>query len=267
MSLKRLLDARGTPAILNQWITRPPSIPRFEIVVPAGQSPQFIGMAFDHAIRAGIRATYPTIGLGIAEAASIALAAPGQTRKDRGVQSRFETALAELANVSPDSLTISQAKACLYLAAVETVYRSGYADRLESEPSSTEIEELIRLFAIVPWAEFKPEALLVLNPSFNDGSRRVRGADADLLIDDVIVDVKTVSDCALTLPRIRQVVCYAALANRYGVTGVGPVAVRRIGVYFARAGQLTILSLDDVVTSGGLEALTKWLVQRKRPAA
>jgi hypothetical protein len=71
----------------------------------------------------------------------------------------------------------------------------------------------------------------VLGPTF-DGSTDVGGADADLIVDGVLIDFKSTTKCKLTSVILRQLIGYWLLdySDRY--------AVKRVGVFFPRYGAL-----------------------------
>ena len=80
----------------------------------------------------------------------------------------------------------------------------------------------------------------VLNPTF-DGSRHVGGADADLIVDGTLIDIKCTSKNEIQADWLRQVLGYVLLdySDRYRITG--------IGIYMARQGVLFQWDLEEAL--------------------
>jgi len=118
---------------------------------------------------------------------------------------------------------------------------------------------LRHLIAATDLTLFKASRTCLLNPEFGEGTGLVRGADADLLLDDLLIDVKTTKHYALRSVDWHQLVSYAAL-NLYFPIGGGtePVPINRIGVYFARYNHLESWALHDVVDANKLAAFAQW---------
>ena len=80
----------------------------------------------------------------------------------------------------------------------------------------------------------------VLNPTF-DGSIDVGGADADLIVDGLLIDIKATKRSSIELDWLRQLLGYVLLdySDQYGIGS--------IGLYLARQGILVQWNLDEVV--------------------
>ena len=80
----------------------------------------------------------------------------------------------------------------------------------------------------------------VLNPSF-DGSRHVGSADADLIVDGTLIDIKCTIKSEIRADWLRQVLGYVLLdhSDRYRITG--------IGIYMARQGLLFRWDLEEAL--------------------
>jgi hypothetical protein len=80
-----------------------------------------------------------------------------------------------------------------------------------------------------------------LNPTF-DGSHAIGGADADLIVDGLLVELKTTSqDSFERVDHVYQLLGYALLdySNIY--------AIDRVAVYLARRGVLVSWELDELL--------------------
>lgn len=217
-------------------------------VPPSAPSPPRIGTAFDYVLRFGLAAR----GLGIQRGSTVAQEGaerlPGNARRVglRAVERAERTLLTSAAS---ELLDRGGAEAALVLTAYEICFRAGRADDIGRVPTEEDITELQALHAIVPWAEFKPTTRTLLNPTFGMGSHLVGGGDADLILDDLLIDIKTTNDAKLTPKYLRQLVGYTLLANRYGIDD-DPNAgskIRRVGIYFSRVGRLLQMDLDSII--------------------
>ena len=115
------------------------------------------------------------------------------------------------------------------------------------EPSVADCDELIDLCALIPWTALRPHRTCFLNPTFGMGSRAVGGADADLIIDDTLVDFKVLAKPMVKARDYRQAICYALMANRYGANGED-VAISNIGILQGRTGELVTWPLSESVS-------------------
>ena len=82
----------------------------------------------------------------------------------------------------------------------------------------------------------------ILNPTF-DGSAYVRGADADLIVDSTLIEIKTTKRKDLKRDWLYQLLGYVLLdyTNRYDI--------RRIAFYMTRQGILIEWDLEDAIRS------------------
>jgi len=77
----------------------------------------------------------------------------------------------------------------LRLAQLDFFFRSGIVDENSGDVHREDVEDLRALISIVEPQFFKAARLCLLNPTFGEGSHLVGGADADLVIDDAIIDI------------------------------------------------------------------------------
>lgn len=242
MSLTKILRSSDAKRFLRGLI-RPPEMklrppPRVEPTKLRGR----VGTAVDYAIRFGleVRGGYPHQQSLIAEYAPRHVAIFGPSRLVIPARDRLIEALYGLCDLSAASeLSEAVAVACLKLATLDESYRAGQFDGLTWEPDEAAVSEVQAIYAMTPWAQLRPRQWGALNPRFSEGSERVGGADADLVVDGRLIDIKTVAKTRPSLQYIRQLVAYALLGNRFGVSGAPNGAqIETLGLYFARAGHL-----------------------------
>jgi len=166
---------------------------------------------------------------------------------------------------APEELRL--ARYCYVLGLYDEVFRIGYVwpksylARLPGEATAKEVlavvpDERVRDIARLSWGCH--EALhdyftrpIVLNPNFA-GSQYVEGADADLILDHRLVEIKTTVDARLDQNWVLQLLGYVLLDwdDEYAIDG--------LGVLFARQGALARWPLDRVlraVGAGGMAQL------------
>jgi hypothetical protein len=217
-----------------------------------------MGTAFDYAFRFTLSGRTGTrMGRLVAESAVGMVAGPrlGPELAPDSLTQRLAAALRRaeqlrvLAPPSDEAL-----EACFVLAELDVIMRAGLHWYREHTVEVSELEELRALLALVPWPDFEGLEYEVLNPHFREGSRLLGGADGDLLVDDLLVDIKTRKDAHLAIEDVRQCVCYALLANRYRVGGLDQEergrwpssrTVAAIGLYHARAGRMHHFELHE----------------------
>lgn len=243
MSLSSILEESETRKFLKPYIRPPKMLDRPSVVVRGSSNPSRMGTALDYAIRFGLQARggYPTDHRIVARGALPIVEGYSDWRHYRDTAAaELEGGLADVAEItaSPE-LSERVARGCLRLAALDTIFRAHRIDELLSPPDEVAISELQSLYRLVPWDSLYPQAWGVLNPTFGIGSTLMGGADADVVVDGCLIEIKTIVSIAPALDIVRQLVGYALLANRYGVDeGPEGVSIDMLGIYFARAGHL-----------------------------
>lgn len=143
------------------------------------------------------------------------------------------------------------ARHCFVLSLLEQVFRSGMPSELLFSPAVRHrVQDLLAIADEVWIADicqigrlfYQRHAGLLsrpfrLNPTFQ-GSFDVGGADADLIADGCLIDVKTTKSATLDVEWLRQLIGYALLdyEDELGITSVG--------LYLARHGELFTWPLD-----------------------
>lgn len=149
------------------------------------------------------------------------------------------------------------ARYCIVLALLEQMFRAP----IQSFPASPlfkpfpkrSIPELLAIaedhwvddLCSLSWAFYEEHGNLltqpvILNPTF-DGSRDVGGADADLILDGCLIDIKTTINPKLTTKILYQLLSYALLdyTDRH--------QIREVAIYFARQQKLVRWSLENLI--------------------
>lgn len=156
-------------------------------------------------------------------------------------------------------------RAAFGLVGLDVYFRSGYVTGIGDKPDVGDMDDLRRLWHTLESSDMcNLEVPLILNPTFGAGSILVGGADADVISDDTLIDIKTTKFAKITQDYYHQLVGYWALSLIGGVGGVAGHKIGRLGVYFSRYGVLYTMPLpkiDDI--DGFLDNLTSLACRHK----
>jgi len=94
-----------------------------------------------------------------------------------------------------------------------------------------DVEDLKNLVGLIDNKLFVATSQCVLNPSFGESSLIVGGGDADFILDDAIIDIKTTKSLQLKRQDFRQLLGYFMLNLREG-NSYGEVS--KLGIYYSR---------------------------------
>ena len=112
---------------------------------------------------------------------------------------------------------------------------------LSGSINSLLIRELRGLLQVAS-KEFDAEPLskkvCYLNPNFGEASIEIGGADADLIIGDTLVDIKTTKSAEVTDQNYNQLLCYYTLSKLGKINNEDNVPINNLGLYFSRYGKL-----------------------------
>lgn len=140
--------------------------------------------------------------------------------------------------------------------AIVVSYQNGRCIKDVPDPnvSSEVIEDLKRLAGSVSLDKFKTDNKCYLNPTFGNGSSLVGGADADLIIDDTLIDIKTTKNMAFTQDILNQVIGYYALSKIGKINDIDDVKIDKIGCYYPYFDYLYIMGIDTLAEFDGFVA-------------
>ena len=155
-------------------------------------------------------------------------------------------------------------KSTLLLAQLEPIVRRGGVDLNLGGIDDRDVADLINLFALLDSKTFRTDAAVLLNPGFGLRSVMVGGADADLVIDDMIIDIKTVKELALTGNYFNQLIGYYTLYKIDGIDDAPQHEIRRLGIYFSRYGYLHVMNIQDLIDISRFMQFLEWFKESAR---
>jgi hypothetical protein len=151
-------------------------------------------------------------------------------------------------------------RSALLLAQLDPLYRGGYVDEYILNNFGTvadkDIKDLKNLISLVDPKTFKAKKVCLLNPTFGKASKMVGGADVDLVLDDMIIEIKTTKNLQLTRDFFNQLIGYYLL---YKIGSIDKLPskhnIRRLCIYYARYGYLYLINSQDVIDDKSYENL------------
>ena len=159
--------------------------------------------------------------------------------------------------------------AALRLAYLDVSYRVGQ-DHINWQglkaPNPTDVADLQALLDLIDESNFKANHICLLNPTFGQAaSQLVGGADADLFVDDVLIDIKTTKAPGLDSRALYQLVGYYLLHGFDGLQCGGAKAVHApinfLGIYYSRYGYLWKVPVGEILSIDKIGETAKWFFE------
>lgn len=149
----------------------------------------------------------------------------------------------------------------LLLSQLDVIFRANYFDPKLGIYDSEDIKDLKALTKLINDKNFVAKKESYLNPTFGEGSMLVGGADADLILDDLLIDIKTIKHLTLEREYFNQLIGYYVLSLIGGVsTNEQATPIKRVGIYFARHGQLWTITIAKLGDKNKFDEFKDWFV-------
>ena len=240
---------------------------------PGGGNPSLVGTAFDYLLRFYIERPNPhsIAGEWIAERAALcdiefdgcSVALPDIVAKAK----KAYRAYLKTGQISDELL-----RSALCLGQLDVIYRRGllYGDddsyfKSVGTIDPKDVQDLRRLISLVRPKMFKASRTSLLNPNFGRASELVEGADCDLVIDDTIIEIKTVKDFEVKQEYFNQLMGYYVLFSIGGINGAPKGhQIKRSGIYFSRHGHLWLFDVSAAIKEKELPSFIRWFKKRAR---
>jgi len=149
-------------------------------------------------------------------------------------------------------------KTSVILAQMDVYYRQGTVPENLGTVEEGDIQDLRNLISLVDLDLFKAKNHCYLNPTFGYGSELVGGADADLIVDDTLVDVKTTKFLSFTQEQYNQLIGYYILSKLGKINESENIPISKVGIYFSRHGILHTISADEIENNPGFPKFVNW---------
>jgi hypothetical protein len=167
--------------------------------------------------------------------------------------------------LSSGQVTDQLLESTLLLAQIEMIFRSGRIDDNFGISYKEDVEDLQNLVEIIEPEQFRTKELCLLNPTFGEASDLVGGADADLLIDETLIDIKTTKNLQLKRDDFDQILGYVVLHNISSIGDISPKPrITNVAIYFSRHAYLHVMSLRDIINNDTFRDFSDWFVEEAR---
>jgi hypothetical protein len=125
------------------------------------------------------------------------------------------------------------------LAKVDSIYRAGFFDPDMEKVEENDIIDLKNLVDTIPLDKFNSRKKCFLNPHFGEASQRIGGADADLIIDNTLIDIKTTKYFSINEDYYYQLIGYYILSLRGKINNkYDNLRIENVAIYFSRYGKI-----------------------------
>ena len=156
-------------------------------------------------------------------------------------------------------------RATIYLAQLDGIYRAGMIDPNMGVADPGDLKDLRHLVDAVKPDLFTASQHCLLNPTFGEASMLVGGADADIYMDNALIDIKTTKYLDFNREQYNQVVGYYILARISGCVGaLKDPAVKKVGIYYSRYGILHTIPIEAIDAGRDLKPFISWFTARAR---
>lgn len=163
--------------------------------------------------------------------------------------------------ISDGKLTDNLIANTIFLAKLDAYFRAGIIDPNFDYHNPDDIKDLKSILSLVNTNNFTAKHKCYFNPTFGEGSMLVGGADADLIIDNTLIDIKATKHLKLEREHLNQVLGYYILSLIGGVNdNPEDRPIENIGLYFARHGELWTLPIHHFGDKRKFEEFKKWFV-------
>ena len=161
------------------------------------------------------------------------------------------------------SMTEDLLRSAVVLAQIDPIMRAGYVDDGLGLVHDEDVADLRRLVSLIDLELFKAIGPCVLNPTFGSASRLVRGADCDLVIDDMLVEVKTTTKMIFQAAHFDEIIGYMTLIELGGIDCLSDKPnLTRAGIYFSRHGYLFCFDLAGYRQQENFPEYLAWFRKR-----
>jgi len=244
---------------------------------PRTSDPQRVGTAFDYLCRWWIqrRTDDCTEYRWVAEK-SLPVAEERFPDKVSEIEDAIQTAKRHRSEyLETGTATRPLVESALDLASIDTIYRAQRPPDGLGSYDDADIVDCIKLLGALPDSELPQGDEAFLNPTFGAASPLVGGADADLIIDNTLIDIKTVKSPTFKASDWRQLVGYLVLADLHALFHEEGVyqhydeyretklpEIESFCIYFSRYGELSKVPADEIYSAPHYEEFRSWFATK-----
>lgn len=269
MSLSDFIELPDVKARFKAEFPKPKLDLKQEILAaaPLGSDVRLVGTVFDYLLRFYIKYQNPHAEESewIAEYALRHFNRRGQS----DLFNQAKNVIDQARNNYQEFLTNGQftnelLQSALLLGKLDAVMRAGYIHDGWSAINHQDIQDLQNLVSLLKPDFFKSSGKIILNPTWTEAAQLVRAADGDLILDDLLVDFKTVKELKLELRVFHQLMCYYIMSVIQRKQEEDAIELKRLGIFFSRFGMLYEFNVRDVVNFDTFPNFLDWFIARGR---
>ncbi len=298
MSLTNLVREPVIRALFDEYIGDTKKLPKASIKAPPlTENYQKVGTAFDYLLRLHLQRKFPQARSSewIAEEGlrklswGIGFLPDDEKFRENDKRLRLATEYLEDARVyaraflRTGNLTDDLLAATLRLSDFDAIYRVG-SKKMNWETfghyDSKDVDDLRALYVVAENVNFHADRGCILNPAFNDASKLVGGADADVILDSSIIEIKTTKDLRLDRRDLYQLLGYYLLLRLDGICTSGVVSfsvpceettrimyeetispILNAAIYFPRYGYMYSHVVEEILPKKNLTAFALRFVE------
>lgn len=158
--------------------------------------------------------------------------------------------------------TFELLESALLLGKLDAVMRRRYIYENLEAINQQDIQDLRNLVSLLKPDLFKSTGRIILNPTWEEAALLVRAADGDLIIDNLLIDCKTVKELSLERDYLNQLIGYYTLNVIDQKLGEDTVELKHLGIYFSRYGVLYQFNVEQVINFETYPNFLEWFIAR-----
>lgn len=264
MSLTKFLAQSDVREKFSNEFTKSKLPIKKEIIAPPlTKNYSLVGTAFDYLMRFNIEYLNPQCVKKqgwIAEAALLLLS-DEYLEKGISIVEQAKTNLSSFLETGKCDNELLQS--ALLLAGLDPIFRANVGKEYIGLIDQQDVHDLRNLISAIDIQIFKAEKYCLLNPTFGKASLLVGGADADLIIDGTIIDIKTTKSLELTRDHFNQLIGYYTLYILDGINeGKLSPEIDKLAIYFSRYGYFHVIEINEIISRESFPQFVKWFAER-----
>lgn len=279
MSLKTFLDNKDVRAKFSEEFSKPKfSVKKESLAPPITKHYSIVGTAFDYLMRFYIERLNPKAITRewVAESSVERMRKLGfalnyqrqPVRIDDNILEKADEMLSQTKIAYSDYIKSGKMsneviKCTISLAQLDTYFRVSIIDENFGIVDEGDVSDLMKLISLVPQNSFKAKELCLLNPTFGEASELIGGADADLVIDNLLIDIKTTAKLEFKIEHFNELIGYYTLYKLGGIPDA-PVKpnLENLGIYYSRYAELHTFPVVAVIQANKFPSFEKWFKER-----
>ncbi len=263
MSLTAFIDRKESKAKLKEVFKKPKFSPIGQILAkPLTKNYGQIGTAFDYMLRFYINSRNDNVveREWVSEYSLVGL--KKNTKQHKQADKLINQAKERYVQYKKDRiLTNELIESSIHLAKLDLIYRIGYLDENIEKINALDVQDLTNLCEVIDPNIFTNCSLCVLNPTFPKAGELLMGADCDVFLDGILLDIKTSKYLTFKRDYFNQLIGYFLLASDGGITGLDNTEISHLGVYFSRYSILRMFPTSSITENPKFEETKNWFFE------